>query len=87
MNPPFGAQKGNRNADRNFIEKGFEIASVLYSLHLSKTVPFVNQLVSSLGGNIDYAKDYIFPIRWMFEFHSKKVVNYDATLLRISTES
>jgi putative methylase len=87
MNPPFGAQKGNRNADRKFIEKGFEIASVLYSLHLSKTVPFVNQLVSSLGGNIDYSKDYTFPIRWMFEFHSKKVVNYDATLLRISTES
>lgn len=87
MNPPFGAQKGNRNADRNFIEKGFEIASVIYSLHLSKTVPFVNQLVSSLGGNIDYSKDYIFPVRWMFEFHSKKVVNYDVTLLRIITES
>lgn len=85
MNPPFGAQKSNRNADRGFIEKGFEVASVLYSLHLSKTVTFVNQLVSSLGGNIDYSKNYVFPIKWMFEFHNKKAVNYDVTLLRITT--
>jgi putative methylase len=34
MNPPFGAQKSNRWADRGFIEKGFEISKVIYSLHL-----------------------------------------------------
>jgi putative methylase len=83
MNPPFGAQKSNKKADRKFIEKGFEAARVLYSIHLAKTVPFVKQLVSSLGGEIDYLKDYVFPIKWTYEFHEKKVMNYDVTMLRI----
>lgn len=87
MNPPFGAQKSDRKADREFIEKGFEIASVLYSLHLSKTVPFIDKMVSSMGGKISYSKDYVFPIKYTYEFHEKKVVNYDVSLLRIVTKT
>lgn len=83
MNPPFGAQKSDRKADRKFIEKGFEIACVIYSLHLSKTVPFIDKMVSSLGGKITYSKDYVFPIRYSYEFHEKKVVYYDVSMLRI----
>lgn len=86
MNPPFGAQKSNQKADRRFIEKGFEISPVIYSLHLSKTIPFINKMVSSLGGKIDYSKDYVFPIKSMFKFHEKRVVNFDVTLLRILTK-
>jgi len=85
MNPPFGAQKGNQKADRKFIEKGFEISKILYSIHLKKTIPFLEKMISSLGGSIAYRKDYVFPIRWTFEFHDKKVVYYDVTLLRIET--
>jgi putative methylase len=85
MNPPFGAQKSNQKADRDFIEKGFEISKILYSIHLKKTIPFLEKMISSLGGSITYRKDYIFPIRWTFKFHDKKVVNYDVTLLRIET--
>lgn len=85
MNPPFGAQKSNIKADRKFIEKGFEIANILYSIHLGKTILFINKLVSSLGGNILFSKDYIFPIKCMFKFHDKEFVNYNVTLLRIAT--
>jgi putative methylase len=83
MNPPFGAQKSNQRADRKFIEKGFEVANVIYSIHLAKTVPFIKKLVFSLGGKIAYSKDYVFPIKWMYEFHEKKVMNYDVTMLRV----
>jgi putative methylase len=85
MNPPFGAQKSNKNADRPFIEKGFEIASVIYSLHLKKTVPFIEKMIHALHGELTYQKDYEFPIKWMFEFHEKEVVTYKVTLLRILT--
>lgn len=85
MNPPFGAQKGNQKADRKFIEKGFDISKILYSIHLKKTIPFLEKMISSLGGSITYQKDYVFPIRWTFEFHDKEVVYYDVTLLRIET--
>ena len=86
MNPPFGAQKGNRWADRGFIEKGFEISKVIYSIHLSKTIPFIEKLVLALNGEISYKKNYIFPIKHTYVFHKKKIENVDITLLRILTE-
>jgi putative methylase len=85
MNPPFGAQKANQNADRKFIEKAFELSSVIYSLHLKKTTPFLEKMVSALNGEITYKKDYVFPIKWTFEFHNKEVVTFDVTLLRTVT--
>lgn len=85
MNPPFGAQKSNLKADRKFIEKGFEIAKVIYSIHLSKTIPFIKKMISSLGGIIDYSKDYIFPIPKIFDFHEKEKKNYEVTFIRIKT--
>jgi len=85
MNPPFGAQKANLKADRKFIEKGFEIASVLYSFHLKKTIPFFEKMITALKGEITLQKDYEFPIKWVFDFHYKQVVSYKVTLLRIIT--
>jgi putative methylase len=86
MNPPFGAQKSNRWADREFIEKAFEIAKVIYSLHLSKTIEFVEKMIASLYGEITFIKKYIFPIKHTYFFHNKKSVNCDVTLLRILTK-
>jgi len=86
MNPPFGAQKSNQKADRAFIEKGFEISELIYSLHLADTISFLEKMVSSLGGKITYHKNYVFPIKWMFDFHKKKVKEYETILLRIETD-
>jgi putative methylase len=86
MNPPFGAQKSNRWADRRFIEKGFEIAKVIYSLHLTKTIDFIEKMVLSLSGEISYYKKYDFPIKHSFSFHNKKFQKVDITLLRILTK-
>jgi len=86
-NPPFGAQKSNRCADRAFIEKGFEISKLIYSLHLTKTIPFIEKLVSSLDGEITYQKKYLFPIKQIYFFHKKKKENVNITLLRIDTKN
>lgn len=86
MNPPFGAQKSNRWADRGFIEKAFEITNVIYTMHLTKTVEFIEKMVSSLDGQITFYKDYVFPIKHSFSFHSKKLQKVDITLLRILTK-
>jgi len=86
MNPPFGAQKSNLKADRKFIEKGFEISNVMYTIHLRKTIPFIEKMISSLKGEISYSKKFVFPIKHMFSFHEKRIVEYDVTLLRILTK-
>lgn len=83
MNPPFGAQKSNEQADRKFIEKGFEIAQIIYSIHLTKTIPFLKLMIKSLGGACTVQSQYKFPIKWQFNFHSKQVKEFDVSLLRI----
>jgi len=85
-NPPFGAQKSNRWADRGFIEKGFEISEVIYSLHLTKTIPFIEKLVLALDGEISFKKNYEFPIKHTYFFHKKKLERLDVTLFRILTK-
>ena len=86
MNPPFGAQKSNIRADRAFIEKGFQISAVIYFLCLSKTIPFIEKMVSALNGKIDLKKDYIFKMKHTFDFHEKKSQDFDVSLLRILTK-
>jgi len=85
MNPPFGAQKSNKNADRAFLEKAFEISSVVYSLHLSKTIPFIEKMIKSMQGEITFYKNFVFPIKHSYDFHDKKTKNFDVTLVRILT--
>ena len=86
MNPPFGAQKSNRWADRRFIEKGFEISKVIYSLHLTKTLDFIEKMILALEGEISYYKKYDFSIKHSYSFHSKKSLKFDVTLLKILTK-
>lgn len=86
MNPPFGAQKSNRWADRGFIEKAFELSNVTYSLHLTKTTDFIEKIVAALDGEITHMKNYIFPIKNTYFFHTKKSVDCDVTLFRILTK-
>ncbi|MEM0492989.1 MAG: METTL5 family protein [Candidatus Thermoplasmatota archaeon] len=83
MNPPFGAQKSNIRADRKFIVKACSISSVVYSLHLSKTVPFLYKLIKAIDHRVTYQKSYSLPIKHTFRFHMKDKVEYDVTLLRI----
>jgi len=84
MNPPFGSQLGNRKADRIFLKKGLEIAPVVYSLHLKSTIPFIKILVDSIGGEITYSRDYDFPIKRTFQFHTKRMAVYEVSLIRIT---
>jgi putative methylase len=86
MNPPFGAQKSNKAADRRFLEKAFTIAPVIYSLHLTKTVPFLNTMIHALQGEITMEKDYQFPLPAQFSFHTKLKTIQDVSLLRIETK-
>jgi putative methylase len=82
MNPPFGAQKPNQHADRKFLEKAYEFAPIIYSLHLNQTIPFISKLIKALNGTITYQKTYNFPIKHQFSFHTKPVKYFDVTLIR-----
>ena len=81
QNPPFGSQ--NRHADRPFIDKAMELADVIYTMHLKKSLPFIEEYVRSKGGKITHELGYEFPIKHMFGFHRKEVVKFRVKMLRI----
>ena len=84
MNPPFGAQKGNENADRLFLKKAMAIAHVVYSLHLAETLPFLQKLIRSLQVTIEVQNHYDFIIPSMFSFHKDIKRTFSVVFIRIS---
>jgi putative methylase len=81
-NPPFGAQKPNQHADRKFLEIAYEFAPIIYSIHLSKTIPFIIKLITALNGTVTQKKMYKFPIKHQFSFHSKPIKYFNVTMIR-----
>jgi putative methylase len=84
QNPPFGAQKANRNeADRLFMLKSLEIAPVVYSFHIHETEDFVTNFFKKEGGNISHVFHYTFPLPRTYDFHRKDKVDIKVVLLRV----
>ncbi len=84
QNPPFGAQKANRNeADRLFMVKALEIAPVVYSFHIHETEEFVTNFFKKAGGTVSHVFHYTFPIPRTYDFHRKDKVDVKVVLLRV----
>ena len=76
MNPPFGSHK-----DRIFLDKSFEMANVIYSMHNGVTEEFIRNYV------VDRCKDFEvkrikFSIKRTFPFHKKDVREIGVNLYR-----
>ena len=84
QNPPFGSQ--NKHADRPFLEKAMECADVVYTIHMTETLEFIEKLASGLGFQIDMKRKYPFEIRHTFKFHRKEKQLFDVTMFRLSRE-
>lgn len=69
MNPPFGAQRRNRHADRIFLERAFELAPVVYSIHNAGSESFLRRF--SPDKVITHHFPIAFPLRRRFWFHKK----------------
>lgn len=82
QNPPFGAQKAHKHADLLFIRKAFEIAHVIYSMHLLKTKEFVTRNIGLCKAKVALTKSYKFPIAYTYPFHKKEIKNFDVIMVR-----
>lgn len=83
MNPPFGAQKANSHADQLFLKKAIKCASVVYSLHLSKTVSHLERFLQSLDTSVETVLEISFPLPAQFDFHKKLIETVPVSCLRI----
>ena len=86
MNPPFGAQAGNRHADRGFLETASEIAAVSYSVHNAGSRSFLESFVADAGGAVTHAFAADFPIEAQFDHHEDDKREIDSEVYRIQWE-
>ncbi len=78
MNPPFGAVKKNKHADKNFLEKAFNFNKV-YSIHnfeSEKTLNFLKSISSDFNFSfkILFEKDFIIKKQHFFHKKNKKTI-------------
>lgn len=71
MNPPFGAQSGQRGADRRFLEAAIGIADVIYSIHNAGSRGFIESFVADHGGEVTHAYELAFDLDRQFDFHEE----------------
>lgn len=83
MNPPFGAQNGNRGADRSFLETARSISSVSYSVHNRGSQEFLDAYTDDVGGEITHAFEAEFELDNQFEFHENEQRTLTAEIYRI----
>ena len=83
MNPPFGAQDGNRNADRAFLRTASEIATVSYSVHNGGSREFVEAYAADNGGEVTHAFAAEFELDAQFDHHTDAVREIDTEVYRI----
>ncbi|WP_256403370.1 METTL5 family protein [Halorubrum salinum] len=83
MNPPFGAQDGNRNADRGFLLTASRVADVSYSVHNAGSREFVEAFAADEGGEVTHAFAADFAIDAQFDHHTEASREIDAEVYRI----
>ncbi|MCX8172882.1 MAG: METTL5 family protein [Archaeoglobaceae archaeon] len=69
MNPPFGIQR--KHADRPFLEKAFEIAKVVYSIHSAESEAFVKKMAEEQGFKVTHLWKFMIPLKKSYSFHEK----------------
>ena len=82
MNPPYGTRTAH--ADTRFLEKAFQLAPVIYSIHKSATREYLLQFLTKSGWHADRVRSMRMVIPHLFEFHEKKRGIVEVDLYRIT---
>lgn len=82
LNPPYGTRTSH--ADTRFLEKAFQLAPVIYSIHKSSTREYLLQFLAKSGWHADQVRSMRMVIPHLFEFHEKKRGIVEVDLFRIT---
>ena len=83
MNPPFGSQRPG--ADKIFLEKAMNIATDIWTIHLSETRKFIEKLVEKNNCEIIELYEFDYPLKNTMPFHSKNTKVENAILYHIAS--
>ena len=83
MNPPFGSQRPG--ADKIFLEKAMEIATNVWTIHLSETRKFIEKIIEKNNFHVIELYEFEYPLKNSMPFHSKEVSVENAILYHIAS--
>jgi len=83
MNPPFGSQRPG--ADKIFLEKAMEIATNVWTIHLSETRKFIEKIIEKNDFHVIELYEFEYPLKNSMPFHSKEVSVENAILYHIAS--
>lgn len=87
MNPPFGAQRGNEHADRDFLATAARLGSVSYSIHNAGSRSFVESFAEDAGGTVTHAYEATFSLPRRFSHHREGTQDLTTEVYRIEWSS
>lgn len=82
-NPPFGAQRGRRHADRRFLETARDLGAVSYTVHNERSRSFVESFAADEGGEVTHAFAGEIPVDRRFDFHEAERTDLPVEVYRI----
>lgn len=82
MNPPFGTRL--KGADILFLNSACELANTVYSMHKTSTRDYVVRKAQSWGFETEVIAQMRFDIPKSYKFHTKRSVDVDVDLIRLS---
>lgn len=82
-NPPFGAQRGSRHADRTFLETIAEIARVSYTVHNRGSENFIRSFAHDRDARVTHAFEAEIPLEHRFSFHREHQRDLPVEVYRI----
>ncbi len=85
QNPPFGTKQ--RHADRPFLEKAFESASVVYSFHKLASAEFLERASRAAGFRATHLLKFSFPLKRTMPFHNKKIQRIEVGCWRMEKQN
>lgn len=84
MNPPFGAQSGQRGADRAFLRTAADLAAVSYSIHNAGSRAFLEAFAEDHDGRITHRYRATLALDHQFDFHREATASLAAEVVRIA---
>ncbi|MFC1728223.1 METTL5 family protein [Nanoarchaeota archaeon] len=84
QNPPFGTKEAH--ADKEFLEKAFEIAPIIYTFHKTSTKGFVEAISKDHNYKITHQLDFDFPIKATMDFHEKRIEKIKVSCFRLTQD-
>ena len=84
QNPPFGTK--TEHIDKLFLEKAMGIADVVYSIHKTSTLDFIEQFAKKNEFEITNKIRFEFPLKQTMSFHKQKIKMIDVSLLKLEKQ-